>query len=87
MATILAQLFEAFDGTGLPHQVKGSDIAMGARILSAADSFEDLTANPDNLAGELMGKEQAPPDPRAASAKLFDPAVLESSSRSRPGSS
>jgi response regulator RpfG family c-di-GMP phosphodiesterase len=77
VSTILMQSYEAFDGSGLPQGVKGQDIAMGARILAAVDSYEDLLANPDNLAGGLLPKGDALRLLTAQSGKLFDPMVLE----------
>jgi HD-GYP domain-containing protein (c-di-GMP phosphodiesterase class II) len=56
---ILAQLFECFDGSGVPQGVKGEDITAGARIISAVDAFFDLTRNPFNIFGRVMGKVEA----------------------------
>jgi HD-GYP domain-containing protein (c-di-GMP phosphodiesterase class II) len=37
VSTILMQSFEAFDGSGFPQGVRGDEIALGARILSAVE--------------------------------------------------
>lgn len=77
VSTILMQSYEAFDGSGLPQGVKGEDIALGARILAAVDSYEDLLSNPENLTGGLLPKADALRLVAAQARKLFDPAVLE----------
>jgi response regulator RpfG family c-di-GMP phosphodiesterase len=77
VSTILAQLFEAFDGGGQPQGVKGEDIALGARIVAAVDSFEDLVGNPDNLLGSQVTKNDALRTLQTQSTKLFDPNVIE----------
>ena len=38
------QHHERFDGTGYPHQLKGSEISLAARIVAVADSYEVMTA-------------------------------------------
>jgi HD-GYP domain-containing protein (c-di-GMP phosphodiesterase class II) len=35
---------ERMDGTGYPHQLKGNDIPLGARIISVADTFDAITS-------------------------------------------
>lgn len=74
---ILAQLFEAFDGSGFPQALRGEAIPAGARILAAVDSFQDLTRNPQNAFGRLYGKEEALAAMRGAVGTLFDPAVVD----------
>ncbi len=74
---ILAQLFEAYDGSGFPQAVKAEAIPAGARILAAVDSFQDLTRNPQNTFGRVYGKEEALEAMRAAVGTLFDPAVVD----------
>jgi len=73
----LAQLYEAWDGSGTPHGAHGEDIAIGARILAAVDSWLDLTRNPGNGFGRLFTREQALSYLAEQAGKLFDPAVVE----------
>jgi len=73
----LAQLYEAWDGSGTPHGAHGEDIATGARILSAVDSWLDLTRNPGNAFGRLFTREQALSYMAEQAGKLFDPRVVE----------
>ncbi len=42
-AEIVLAHHEAFDGSGYPNRLKGSEIPIGARILSVADSFDSMT--------------------------------------------
>jgi HD-GYP domain-containing protein (c-di-GMP phosphodiesterase class II) len=73
----LAQLYEAWDGSGTPQGAKGEDIALGARILSAVDSWLELTRNPANPFGRLFTREQALSYLAEQAGKLFDPRVVE----------
>jgi len=73
----LAQLYEAWDGTGTPQGVRGEDIAIGARIVAAVDSWLDLTRNPANAFGRLFTREQALSYMAEQAGKLFDPRVVE----------
>ena len=73
----LAQLYEAWDGSGTPQGAHGEDIAIGARILAAVDSWLDLTRNPGNAFGRLFTREQALSYLAEQAGKLFDPTVVE----------
>jgi response regulator RpfG family c-di-GMP phosphodiesterase len=44
----LRHMYERPDGKGFPDGLRGADIPLGARILSMADTFADLTSNPRN---------------------------------------
>ncbi|PZR16744.1 MAG: phosphodiesterase [Archangium gephyra] len=72
---ILAQLYEAFDGTGVPQGAKGEDISAGARIIAAVDAFFDVTRNPFNPHGRLLTKSEAIDSMRNST--LFDPVVVD----------
>ncbi len=74
---ILAQLYEAFDGSGVPQGVKGEDISAGARIIAAVDAFFELTRNPFNLHGRVMTKQEAIASMREQAGTLFDPLVVD----------
>ncbi len=75
--TILAQLYEAYDGSGVPQGVKGEDISAGARIIAAVDAFLDLTRNPFNPFGRVLTKAEALEHLRAEGGKLYDPIVVD----------
>ncbi|HEY0882419.1 MAG TPA: HD domain-containing phosphohydrolase [Archangium sp.] len=74
---ILAQLYEAFDGTGIPQGVKGDDISAGARIIAAVDAFFELTRNPFNHHGRVLTKHEAIAQMRELAGTLFDPVVVD----------
>ncbi|NTX13517.1 DUF4388 domain-containing protein [Myxococcus sp. CA056] len=75
--TILAQLYEAWDGSGTPQGAKGEEITLGARILAAVDSFLELTKNPGNALGKALTKEQALEHLKTNSGVLYDPVVAD----------
>ncbi|MBL8953564.1 MAG: DUF4388 domain-containing protein [Myxococcaceae bacterium] len=75
--TVLAQLYEAYDGSGLPQGVKGDDIHAGARIIAAVDDFLDLTRNPGNPLGRALSKGEALAMMTEAAGKLYDPMVID----------
>ena len=74
---VLAQVYEAYDGTGVPQGVKGDDIASGARIIAAVDDFLDLTRNPENPFSRLLTKQEALDHLRERAGKLYDPTVID----------
>jgi response regulator RpfG family c-di-GMP phosphodiesterase len=55
----LEQMYERFDGTGLPGDSSGKEIALGARLLAIADSYADLTQNPRNPFRHILRPAQA----------------------------
>jgi HD-GYP domain-containing protein (c-di-GMP phosphodiesterase class II) len=75
--TMLAQMYEAYDGSGTPQGAKGDDITLGARVLAAVDSFLELTKNPANALGKVLTKEQALEHLREHAGKLYDPLVAD----------
>lgn len=74
---VLAQIYEAFDGSGVPQGAKGDDISQGARIIAAVDAFFELTRNPFNLHGRVMTKHEAIASMREQAGTLFDPVVVD----------
>ncbi|XXF75703.1 HD domain-containing phosphohydrolase [Myxococcaceae bacterium GXIMD 01537] len=75
--TILAQMYEAYDGSGTPQGVKGEEITLGARILAAVDSYLELTKNPANAHGKVLDKQQALEHLRENAGVLYDPVVAD----------
>jgi HD-GYP domain-containing protein (c-di-GMP phosphodiesterase class II)/DNA-binding NarL/FixJ family response regulator len=75
--TILSQLYEAYDGSGVPQGTKGEEISLGARILAAVDSFLDLTKNPANAHGKVFPKAQALDHLQKNAGVLYDPVVAD----------
>lgn len=74
---ILTHLYEAFDGTGVPHGTKGEEIPIGARIIAAVDAFLDLAKNPANALGRAHSKDEAFEQLRSAAGDLYDPVVVD----------
>jgi len=74
---ILAQQYEAFDGSGVPQGAHGEDITAGARILAAVDAYLDLTRNAHNGLRRVFSKAEALAHLRAEAGRLYDPKVVE----------
>ncbi len=62
-ANIVLHHHEWFDGRGYPHGLAGSDIPVGARIVSIVDAYEAMIAGRPYRAGDLArrGAGRAPP--------------------------
>ncbi len=75
--SILAHLFEAYDGSGFPQGIKGDNIPAGARILAAVDAYEDLIKNPMNVFGKAFEKSNALDYIQERVGVFFDPAVVD----------
>ena len=74
VAPIVRAHHERWDGTGYPYGIRGNDIPIGARILSAVDCLDALASDRQYRRAlplpEAMGKVEAD------SGKAFDPAVV-----------
>ena len=66
---------EHFDGTGYPAGLKGEEIPLLARILTAADSFEAMTADRPYRRG--FSEQEAIDELMRCSGTQFDPRVIE----------
>lgn len=71
---IVVQHHERFDGTGYPHGLAGTDIALFARILAVADVFDALTSDRPYRPGWAHAKAVA--YVRDAAGTHFDPDVV-----------
>ena len=74
---ILTHLYENYGGTGLPEQLYGEGIPLGARIISAVDAYEDLLNNPKNFFGECLDQRQALDAVKKKVGTLFDGRVVK----------
>jgi len=74
---ILSQIYEAYDGTGVPGGYTGEDIHFGARILAAVDSSLDLMKNSANALGAVLHQEEALKHLADMSGSLYDPMVVD----------
>jgi putative nucleotidyltransferase with HDIG domain len=66
---------ENWDGSGYPRGVRGSDIPIGARILSVVDCFDALTS--DRPYRSALSNEEAFEILRARSGTMYEPRVVE----------
>ncbi len=82
---ILAQLYEAFDGSGVPHGAKGEEITLGARVIAAVDAYLDCTRNSANPFGRVLPKDEALARLRKEANRLFDPVVVETMAQLQSG--
>ncbi len=66
---------ENFDGTGYPRQVKGTDIALVARVTAVADFFDAITTK--RAYAEPLPVDQALEVIRSTAGKKIDPELLK----------
>ncbi len=77
VVAILGGLHERWDGQGLPKNVAGKDIPMGARVLTIVETFVDLVQNPKNPYRRTLTRQEALDVVRQLSGTLFDPALVD----------
>jgi putative nucleotidyltransferase with HDIG domain len=66
---------ERFDGTGYPDGLKGSEIPLGARLFTVADTLDAMTS--DRSYRQAPGLEAARAEIQRHSGKQFDPHIVE----------
>ena len=69
---ILTHMYERFNGEGFPNQTAGTEIPIGARLLSLLDTYEDLRYQDESIEAEEIAERL-----RMHEGKLFDPELLE----------
>jgi diguanylate cyclase (GGDEF)-like protein len=74
-ATIVLHHHEWFDGRGYPHGLSGSEIPIGARIVSIVDAYEAMVAGRPYRAA--ISHEAALAELRRQSGVQFDPELVE----------
>jgi putative nucleotidyltransferase with HDIG domain len=79
VAPIVAAHHEKWDGSGYPYGLKGEDIPIGARILSAVDCLDALAS--DRQYRRALPVEKAMEFVVSESGKAFDPKIVEILSR------
>jgi len=75
VAPIVEAHHEKWDGSGYPFGLKGEEIPMGARILTAVDSLDALAS--DRQYRRALPLDQAMAQIESLSGKSFDPRVVE----------
>jgi diguanylate cyclase (GGDEF)-like protein/putative nucleotidyltransferase with HDIG domain len=74
VAPIVRAHHEKWDGTGYPYGLKGSEIPLGARILTAVDCLDALAS--DRQYRRALPLDQAMREVESLSGRQFDPAVV-----------
>lgn len=75
VAHIVRSHHERFDGHGFPDNLQGTDIALGARILSVANDFDSLQIG--SLADKRMAQDEARSAVLQGRGKAYDPQVVD----------
>lgn len=74
VAPIVRAHHEKWDGSGYPYGLRGEEIPMGARILSAVDCLDALAS--DRQYRRALGLEEAMEEVASQTGKSFDPRVV-----------
>ena len=75
--TTLKHRYERFDGQGFPDRLARKDIPLGARILSVAECYVDLTHGAENAYGKKLTAQEAWNVLSEYKGTLFDPTVVD----------
>ncbi|MBX3190777.1 MAG: DUF4388 domain-containing protein [Labilithrix sp.] len=70
-------MYERFDGKGFPDKLVGKEVPLGARLLSVADTYADLTQNPRNPFRKVLGPAEAMNVLVKHKGTIFDPSILD----------
>jgi response regulator RpfG family c-di-GMP phosphodiesterase len=73
----MQSMYERFDGKGLPGELSGKDIPLGARILAITDTYADLTQNPRNPFRKTLKPAQACEVLARYKGTIFDPNLVD----------
>ncbi len=73
----IASMYERYDGQGIPNGQAGKDIPLGARILSVADTYADLTQNPRNPYRKILRPFEACEVLVQYRGTVFDPNIVD----------
>ncbi|HEY5374132.1 MAG TPA: HD domain-containing phosphohydrolase [Polyangiaceae bacterium] len=77
VATAVEQMYERYDGKGLPDGSSEKEIALGARLLAIADTYADLTQNPRNPFRKTLRPVQACEVLERFRGTVFDPNLVD----------
>jgi response regulator RpfG family c-di-GMP phosphodiesterase len=70
-------MYERVDGKGFPDKLVGKEIPLGARLLSVADTYADLTQNPRNPFRKVLGPAEAIDVLMKHKGTIFDSSILD----------
>ena len=74
---VVASMYERFDGKGFPNGAEGKEIPLGARVLSLADTYADLTQNTHNPYRKTLSPVQACEVLKRYAGSIFDPNLVD----------
>ena len=77
VATAVEQMYERYDGKGIPDGSSEKEIALGARLLAIADTYADLTQNPRNPFRKTLRPVQACEVLERYRGSVFDPNLVD----------
>src|SRR5690606_5087296 len=77
VGTAVEQMYERFDGKGIPSGISGKEISLGARLLAIADTYADLTQNPRNPFRKRLRPVQACDVLAKYRGTVFDPNLVD----------
>lgn len=77
---IIRHLRERFDGTGVPHGLKGSNIPLGSRLLAIAEAFDSMTS--DRVHRVRRSIDAAVAEIQVEAGRHFDPELADLLERS-----
>jgi response regulator RpfG family c-di-GMP phosphodiesterase len=73
----IGSMYERYDGQGIPNGAAGKEIPLGARILSVADTYADLTQNPRNPYRKILRPLEACEVLDQYRGTIFDPNIVD----------
>jgi response regulator RpfG family c-di-GMP phosphodiesterase len=73
----IEQMYERYDGKGIPNGLAGKEIALGARIIAVADAYADLVENASNAFRRQLPPQEACAALMKYKATVFDPHLVD----------
>jgi response regulator RpfG family c-di-GMP phosphodiesterase len=73
----IEQMYERYDGDGLPGAMHGKEISLIARLLAVADTYADLTQNPKNPFRKMLDPAQACEVLARCRGSVYDPNIVD----------
>ncbi len=73
----IEQMYERYDGKGIPNGLAGKDISLGARIIAVADAYADLIENASNTFRRQLPPQEACAALMKFKGTIFDPSLVD----------
>ena len=77
VSSAIGLMYERYDGSGFPDGLSGKEIPLGARIISVADTYADLTQNPRNPYRKALRPVEACDVLAQYRGTIFDPNIVD----------